>query len=179
MDERSIPMERVARRLIGACLALLGVVWLIAGVQARQAEDVNAGVLLPVTGPIGPATSDFFVRQLRAAEESGAQLVVVRIDTPGGLETAMRDMVQAILAANVPVVTFVAPSGARAASAGAFLVYASHVAAMSPATNLGAATPVQIGQPGSPAQPAGPSGRDCRRHGISEAVEFLSAEAGR
>ena len=103
------------------------------------------GVVIPITGPIGPATSDFFVRALREAQESGARLVVATVDTPGGLDTAMRDMIQAILASNVPVVAFVSPSGARAASAGTYLVYASHVAAMAPATNLGAATPVQIG----------------------------------
>jgi membrane-bound serine protease (ClpP class) len=111
------------------------------------------GVLIPITGPIGPATSDFFVRALRKAGESGARFVVATIDTPGGLDTAMRDMIQAILASNVPVVTFVSPSGARAASAGTYLVYASHVAAMAPATNIGAATPVQIG--GAPASPPG------------------------
>jgi membrane-bound serine protease (ClpP class) len=153
MDGRSIPRLRVARRLLGLGLVVLAAVWAIASVQAQQAQDAATGILLPVTGPIGPATSDFFVRQLRDADESGAQLVVVRIDTPGGLETAMRDMVQAILAANVPVVTFVGPSGARAASAGTFLVYASHVAAMAPATNLGAATPVQIGGPSGDAGP--------------------------
>ena len=108
-------------------------------------------MLVPISGPIGPATSDFFVRALDDAGRSGARFVVVTLDTPGGLDTAMRDMIQAILASNVPVVTFVSPSGARAASAGTYLLYASHVAAMAPATNLGAATPVQIG--GSPQGP--------------------------
>jgi membrane-bound serine protease (ClpP class) len=117
--------------------------------------------LLPVSGPIGPATSDYFVRALRAAEASDASLVVVTIDTPGGLDTAMRDMVQAILASEIPVIAYVAPSGARAASAGTFLVYASHVAAMAPATNLGAATPVQIGGPAAGVEP--PSTRPASR----------------
>ena len=116
------------------------------------------GMLLPVSGPIGPATSDFFVRKLDAAAGDGATLVVVSIDTPGGLDTAMRDMVQAILASEIPVITYVSPSGARAASAGTFLVYASHVAAMAPATNLGAATPVQIGSPGAEHKPAAKDG---------------------
>ena len=137
---------------------VLGALVLAAAPRARPVES-NRGVLLPVAGPIGPATSDFFARQLQAAAETGAHLVVVRIDTPGGLETAMRDMVQAILAAEVPVVAFVAPSGARAASAGTFLVYASHVAAMAPATSLGAATPVQIGGP-TPAGRESPADRE-------------------
>jgi len=132
----------LARRLCAAFL-VVGAVWLAAAPRAAPLAPV--GTLLPVSGPIGPATSDFFVRNLKAAQQSGSELVVVTIDTPGGLDTAMRDMVQAILASEIPVVAFVAPSGARAASAGTFLVYASHVAAMAPATNLGAATPIQIG----------------------------------
>ncbi|HEX9208446.1 MAG TPA: nodulation protein NfeD [Steroidobacteraceae bacterium] len=139
--------------------ATLGVatLLLLSGLLAGRSAPANdaAGVLIPVTGPIGPATSDFFVRHLEEAQESGARLVVLRLDTPGGLETSMRDMIQAILAADVPVVAFVAPSGARAASAGTYLMYASHVAAMAPATNLGAATPVQIGGGGPSPAPAG------------------------
>ena len=122
-------------------------------------------MILPVDGPIGPATSDFFVRKLRQAQDDGASLVIVTIDTPGGLDTAMRDMVQAILASDVPVVTYVAPSGARAASAGTYLVYASHVAAMAPATNLGAATPVQIGACALRTRPGRQAGGEERRDG--------------
>ncbi len=119
------------------------------GAGGAQPAAVDAGiVLIPVDDAIGPATSDYFVRALEDAAESGARLVVVTLDTPGGLDTAMRDMIQAMLASTVPVVVYVSPNGARAASAGTYLVYASHVAAMAPATNLGAATPVQIG--GSP-----------------------------
>jgi membrane-bound serine protease (ClpP class) len=139
------------RRAWAAAALLAAGLLLVAGATSPSAAT---GVLVPVSGPIGPATSDFFVRKLRDAGESGATLVVVTIDTPGGLDTAMRDMVQAILAADIPVVAYVAPSGARAASAGTFLVYASHVAAMAPATNLGAATPVQIGGPSPGSSPA-------------------------
>ncbi len=147
-----------ATPLMARVRATLAVLLLLAGslvlLDGRAEPQGSSGVLLPVSGPIGPATSDFFVRTLRGAAEQGASLVIVTIDTPGGLDSSMRDMVQAILASPVPVVAYVSPSGARAASAGTFLVYASHVAAMAPATNLGAATPVQIGGSGGSLQPA-------------------------
>jgi membrane-bound serine protease (ClpP class) len=120
---------------------------LVLGLLDLQPTNARAALVhvVPVEGPIGPATSDLIGRSIDRAAEAGADLVVLRMDTPGGLDTSMRSIIRAIIEAPVPVATYVAPSGARAASAGTFILYASHIAAMAPGTNLGAATPVAIG----------------------------------
>ncbi|MEH6453276.1 MAG: nodulation protein NfeD [Psychromonas sp.] len=109
--------------------------------------------VIPVQGAIGPASSDYISREISLASEQNVALIVLKMDTPGGLDSSMRDIIREITTSSIPIATWVGPSGARAASAGTYILLASHIAAMANATNLGAATPVAIGMQGSQPSP--------------------------
>lgn len=165
-------------RWLGLALATLWV-----GTALPQA-GTGTVVLVEIQDAIGPATKDHFLRALEHAEAEDARLLVLKLDTPGGLDAAMRDMIQGILNSRVPVVTWVAPPGARAASAGTFILYASHFAAMAPGTNLGAATPVPLG--GSPPSDKQDDGKDTKpapasgasdRKAVNDAVAYIRSLA--
>jgi membrane-bound serine protease (ClpP class) len=152
----------------------------LAGSRAAPVERI--ATLIELNGPIGPAMSRYIERALSAAAKAGSVVVILQMDTPGGLDTSMRDIIKAILASPVPVVSYVAPSGARAASAGTYILYASHFAAMAPATNLGAATPVSI----APSEPT-PTGEQKpdnegpadahERKAVNDAVAYIRSLA--
>lgn len=140
-----------------------------------QGSGSNRGSIVELKGAVSPASAAFLIREIEAASERGEELVVMEIDTPGGLVTSMQDIVKAILASDTPVVTYVSPQGARSASAGLYIMYSAHVSAMAPATNTGSATPIEISgggsepvpSPAAPGAPEGEAGEDAAPTDIS------------
>lgn len=147
-----ISLSKWHRLAFTLCLSLL----FCTPINAAQ-YSIDKIRVLTIKGAIGPATNDYISRGITGAVTDTVDLIVIRMDTPGGLDKSMRSIIQAILESDIPIATYVTPHGARAASAGTYILYASHVAAMAPATNLGAATPIQIGAPTMPGTPKKPT----------------------
>jgi len=181
MDLPPIRLSHIARSW-PCCAAKLLVAGLLAMFGPAEALAKRA-IVLGIDGAIGPAVAEYIVRELHAANPGDTGLIVLRMNTPGGLDSSMRQIISAILASPVPVAAYVAPNGARAASAGTYIAYACAVAAMAPSTNLGAATPVRLGGPGLPGgqpekTPKGSEPADAEtRKVLNDAVAYIHSLA--
>lgn len=144
-DALRLPVRSALLLAVAAVLALFSAL-------AQEAAPARSGVVLKLDGPVTPANAQYIAREIDAANASGKELILIEIDTPGGLVDSMKTIIKAMLASKTPVVTYVAPQGARSASAGLYIMYAAGVSAMAPNTNTGAATPVEVG--------GAPSGED-------------------
>ncbi len=145
-----------------ALVAAIGIAALVVSLLPGSAEEKgNVALTIAVDGAIGPASASYVKDALAKASERRAEIVILRLNTPGGLSSSMREIIADVLASPVPVIGYVAPSGAHAASAGTYILYASHIAAMAPGTNIGAATPVQIGAP-IPGLPTGTPDKEAK-----------------
>ncbi|MGN6748407.1 MAG: NfeD family protein, partial [Xanthobacteraceae bacterium] len=171
---------RLTSMFLAVCAASIGL-----ALPAGQAAAADRALVLEINGAIGPPVADYIARELEAARSSNVRLIILRMNTPGGLDTSMRQIIGAILASPVAVAAYVAPNGARAASAGTYIAYASPIAAMAPGTNIGAATPVQLGSPLFPSEQrkdqkdskAGESADAETRKIINDAIAYIRSLA--
>ncbi len=157
--------RKTLRLVVWLCLALSGVLMMVPASAQESQEAMPVLDIVEVKGIIDPVTADYIQTRLDAVQDDNAQAIVIQLDTPGGLDVSMRDIVQQMLASEVPVVVWVAPRGARAASAGTFITYAADLAYMAEATELGAATPIDL------------SGSDLSNKVVNDAAAYLRSLA--
>ncbi|MFN8634059.1 MAG: nodulation protein NfeD [Chloroflexota bacterium] len=172
MTPRTVRSLRIGLFAVLLGLGLLGLVGGLAAAPVSAQSAPGAVLVVRTRGVINPPLAHYLTRTIDQAERDGARLVVLQLDTPGGLDTSMRQIIQRILASNVPVAVYVAPPGSRSGSAGVYITYAAHVAAMAPNTNIGSATPVSMGENGEQQMSA-----EMRAKVTNDAVAYIRALA--